>query len=51
VNLAARATGPAKPDPIAMLKRLHATGGGLDKVVAVRCIAEVSEDRKRWLAS
>jgi len=51
VDRAPRETEPAKPDPIAMLKRLHATGGGLDKAVADRWSAEVSEDRKRWRAS
>lgn len=51
VDLAARETEPVKPDPIAMLKQLHAKGGGLDKMVADRWIAEVYEDRKRWRTS
>lgn len=50
-GLAARKTEPVKPAPIAVLKQLHAKGGGLDKLVADRWIAEVYEDRKRWWAS
>mgnify|MGYP001599399112 CR=1 FL=1 len=37
-----------KPDPIAMLKALHASGQGLSREKADAYIAEVYEDRKHW---
>ena len=37
-----------KPDPIAMLRRLHESGGGLDPARADAWLAEVREDRKHW---
>ncbi|MCX6879822.1 MAG: hypothetical protein NTW21_39360 [Verrucomicrobia bacterium] len=37
-----------KPDPVAMLRRLHETGGGLDRDQAEAYLAEVYEDRKHW---
>lgn len=51
VEQAEKQTAPEKPDPIAMLRRLHETGGGLDPVRAEKWIAEIREDRKRWRAS
>lgn len=41
----------SKPDPIAMLKRLHAENGGIEKMQADRWIQEVREDRKSWRTS
>jgi hypothetical protein len=38
----------AKPDPVAMLKALHAGSQGLDPKTARAYIAEVREDRSRW---
>ena len=37
-----------KPDPVAMLRRLHEKGGGLDRKKADAYLAEVHEDRKHW---
>ena len=37
-----------KPDPIAMLRRLHEKGGGLDRAKANAYLAEVRDDRKHW---
>lgn len=37
-----------KPDPIALLRRLHEKGGGLDRNEADAYLAEVHEDRKHW---
>ena len=37
-----------RPDPIAMLRRLHDEGGGLDPAKAEAYLAEVYEERKRW---
>ncbi len=37
-----------KPDPVAMLRRLHEKGGGLDRVKADAYLAEVYEDRQQW---
>ena len=34
-----------KPDPVAMLRRLHEQGGGLDRAQAEAYLAEVYEDR------
>ena len=48
VAQAESATAPAKPDPIAMLKELHASGRGLDPATAEAYLAEVREDRKHW---
>lgn len=39
---------PRKPDPIAMLKELHAAGQGLDPMRARAYLAQVREDRKNW---
>jgi hypothetical protein len=41
----------SKPDPIALLKQLHAKGGGIDKARADQWIKEINEDRKHWRAS
>ena len=40
--------GRAKPDPLAMLEELHATGQGLDAKTAKAYLANVREDRKYW---
>lgn len=37
-----------KPDPVAMLHRLHETGGGIDPQRAEKWLAEIREDRKQW---
>jgi predicted transcriptional regulator len=36
------------PDPVAMLRALFASGGGLDLETANAYISEVYEDRKHW---
>jgi predicted transcriptional regulator len=41
----------SNPDPISLLKQLHAQGGGIDKAQADQWIKEIHEDRKRWRAS
>lgn len=51
VEQAEKQTATEKPDPIAMLRRLHESGGGIDPVRAEKWIAEIREDRKRWRAS
>jgi predicted transcriptional regulator len=38
----------AQPDPVAMLRSLFASGGGLDPETGNAYIAEVYEDRKHW---
>ena len=38
-------------DPVALLRDLHAKGGGIAKAEADRWIAETYEDRKNWRAS
>lgn len=35
-------------DPVAMLRRLHDSGGGLDPAAAEAYLEEVAEDRKHW---
>jgi hypothetical protein len=37
-----------KPDAIALLRRLHEKGGGLDRKKADAYLAAVYEDRKHW---
>ncbi len=51
VEQAERADEGSKPDAIALLKQLHAKGGGIDKARADRWIKEIHNDRKRWRAS
>jgi hypothetical protein len=48
VEQAERAAAPEKPDPIAMLRRLHERGGGLDRSKATAYLAGVYADRKQW---
>ena len=48
VEQAESAATAAKPDPVAMLRRLHEKGGGLDPQKAEAYLAEVYEDRKHW---
>jgi len=38
----------ANPDPVAMLKALHAAGQGLDAKTGEAYLAEVREGRKHW---
>jgi len=38
----------AQADPEALLRRLHAEGGGLAAEEAAAYMAEVREDRKQW---
>jgi len=45
---AEKLTESEKPDPIALLRRLHEMGGGLDRKKADAYLAEVYEDRKHW---
>jgi predicted transcriptional regulator len=40
-----------KSDPVALLRALHAKGGGIGKAEADRWVAETYEDRKNWRAS
>ena len=37
-----------KPDPVAILRKLHQEGGGLTAAVADSYLAEIREDRKQW---
>ena len=48
VEQAERASETQPPDPIAMLRELFASGGGLDLEKGNAYIAEVYEDRKHW---
>ena len=48
VEQAEKQTEKEKPDPVAMLRELFASGGGLDPEKANSYIAEVYEDRKHW---
>lgn len=48
VEEAEKAASLEKPDPIALLRELHAKGGGIDPVRAEKWIAEIQEDRKHW---
>jgi len=48
VEQAEKAAAPERPDPVAMLQALFASGGGLDPEKADAYIAEVYEDRKHW---
>lgn len=41
---------PIRPDPVAMLRELHASGGGLERHKAEAYLAEVYEDRENWRA-
>jgi predicted transcriptional regulator len=45
---AEKLTESQKPDPIALLRRLHEKGAGLDRKKADAYLAEVYEDRKHW---
>lgn len=38
----------ATPDPVALLRELHASGQGLDVGLAEAYLTEVREDRERW---
>jgi len=48
VQRADQETALQKPDPVAMLRRLHENGGGIDSRRADKWIAEIREDRKHW---
>jgi hypothetical protein len=39
---------PDKPDPIARLRELHASGHGLDPKTAEAYLTEIREGRKQW---
>lgn len=45
---AEKGAAPDKPDPVAMLRRLHENGGGIDPQRAKKWLAEIREDRKHW---
>jgi len=45
---AERADAATTPDPVALLGRLHAEGGGLAAEAAANYLTEVREDRKQW---
>jgi len=51
VKNAEKVTEDSRPDPIAMLKQLHAENGGIEKTRADQWIKEIREDRKHWRAS
>lgn len=38
----------AKPDPVALLQRLHSQDGGLSSTTANAYLAGVRKDRQRW---
>jgi predicted transcriptional regulator len=48
VEQAEKQTEAVKSDPVAMLRELFASGGGLDPAKGNAYIAEVYEDRKHW---
>jgi hypothetical protein len=41
-------TTASKPDPVAMLRDLHAAGGGLSAPAARSYLTEIREDRRHW---
>jgi xylulokinase len=43
-----RADASAKPDPVALLRRLHESGQGLDRQTAESYLAQLRDERKRW---
>lgn len=49
VSLAEKPT--TKPDPVALLQQLHASGDGLVAETAKTYLTEVREDRKKWRGS
>jgi predicted transcriptional regulator len=48
---AAEAVQTVRPDPVAMLQKLHASGGGLVAETAERYLAEARQDRHAWRRS
>lgn len=48
VAQAEAAASPAKPDPVALLRELHAAGQGLDIGRANAYLSEVRESREYW---
>jgi hypothetical protein len=48
VAQAEAAASPAKPDPVTLLRELHATGQGLDIARADAYLSEVREGREHW---
>jgi predicted transcriptional regulator len=48
---AAETAQTARPDPVSMLQKLHASGGGLTAETAERYLAEVRRDRDSWRRS
>jgi len=51
VERAEQSAEAVKPDPIAMLRKLHEKGGGIAKERADRWVAEIYKNRKRWRVS
>jgi predicted transcriptional regulator len=45
---AEKLTESQKPDPVALLRRLHEKGGGLEREKAESYLAEVRHNRKHW---
>lgn len=48
VEQAEKLADTARPDPIALLRELHARGGGLNPAQAEAYLASVQDDRRRW---
>lgn len=51
VASAERASDPVATDPVAQLRRLHESDGGMDPERARQWISEIREDRKHWRLS
>jgi hypothetical protein len=51
VERSERTAQATKSDPVALLRELHAKGGGIAKAEADRWVAETYEDRTNWRAS
>jgi hypothetical protein len=41
-------TPASKPDPLALLRQLHDSGGGLTQASALSYLSKVRTDRKKW---
>ncbi len=48
VERAERAPDPDAPDPVAQLRQLHESGGGMVAERTQKWISEIREDRKHW---
>lgn len=51
VDRAARSPDINTGDPVAQLRRLHETGGGLKPKEAQKWVSEIRKDRKHWRSS